>query len=522
MSISAGVYARARRVVSRTVIVCAVASIAVPAAQASTQPLLFWTNTATGAIGAANLDGSAATQAFITGGSDSEGIAVDGNHLYWTNSDNTIGEANLDGGAVNQSFVSASFPQGVAVDTQHIYWTSGNGTIGEANLDGAAVTPDFINGADDPFGIAVDSQHIYWANLTSGTIAEANLDGTGVNESFITGASDPLGVAVNGQHIYWTNGNGTIGEANLDGTGVNQSFITGADSPQGVAVAGQQIYWTNGNGTIGEANLDGTDVTQSLVTGAQAPSGVAVLAAAPAAQAQVMPAAPTAFPSTPQGELSPPLTLTITDSGNLPLSLSALTFQGLDAGDFIVGSNGCLAAINPGSGCQLTVNFVPHGQGARTAMLQIASNDPASSPLSVPLSGTGGPPSQGPTGPQGPAGPLGPAGPTGAAGHRGPAGPQGPVGPAGTVVCRNTSFAKLACTLVLAPGNWTARSASMTASFRISRAGHTLLHGTMRLTRGRITIHSLGQLRRGRYTLTINTGRGARAHTLLRSAFNVK
>jgi virginiamycin B lyase len=504
------------------VMACAVASIAVPAAQASTQPLLFWTNTATGTIGAANPDGSAATQAFIGGTSDSVGIAVDGQHVYWTNGDNTIGQANLDGGAVNQSFISTSFPQGVAVDAQHIYWTSGDGTIGEANLDGARVTPDFITGADDPFGIAVDGTRIYWANLTTGTIGEANLDGTAVNESFITGADSPLGVAVDSQHIYWTNSNGTIGEANLDGTAVNQSFITGADSPQGVAVDGQHIYWTNSNGTIGEANLDGTSVTQNLVTGAQAPSGVAVLAAAPAAQAQVTPAVPAAFPTTPQGELSPPLTLTITDSGNLPLSLSALTFQGADAGDFIVGSSGCLAAINPGSSCQLTVDFAPQGSGARTATLQIASNDPTSSPLSVPLSGTGGPLSPGPTGPQGPAGPLGPAGPTGTAGPRGPAGPQGPAGPAGTVVCRNTSLAKLTCSLVLAPGNWTAPRASVTDSFRISRAGHTLTHGRVRLTRGRITIRSLGRLRRGRYTLTINAGLSARAQTLLRRAFTVK
>ena len=38
----------------------------------------------------------------------------------------------------------------MAVDGQHIYWTNADGTIGRANLDGSGVNQSFITGASDP------------------------------------------------------------------------------------------------------------------------------------------------------------------------------------------------------------------------------------------------------------------------------------------------------------------------------------------------------------------------------------
>ena len=93
---------------------------------------MYWANYNPGngtTFGRANLDGTGANQSFITAATDSIGIAVDGQHVYWTNTfAGTIGRANLDGTGVNQFFITgANDPEGVAVDGQHIYWTTYNG-----------------------------------------------------------------------------------------------------------------------------------------------------------------------------------------------------------------------------------------------------------------------------------------------------------------------------------------------------------------------------------------------------------
>ena len=217
--------------------------------------------------------------------------------VYWSQR-NAVGRANLDGSDAAQSFIApAGYPQGVAVDGQYVYWANAWGdSIGRAKIDGTGIDQALLSPATaggTPQGVAVDGQHIYWANLVDNAIGRANLDGTGVDQTFITGASAPQGVAVDGQHVYWTNTSGTIGRANLDSSNVDQSFITGADIPDAVAVDGQHIYWANAaTGAIGRAGLDSSNVDQNFINGAENPLGLAV---------DALPLAPQASLTTPGG-----------------------------------------------------------------------------------------------------------------------------------------------------------------------------------------------------------------------------
>jgi virginiamycin B lyase len=231
-------------------------------------------------LGRANLGGTGVTQSFMSAPNAPTGVAVDDQHVYWTNpAVGTIGRANLDGTSANQFFVAtATSPIGVAVDARHIYWTDG-GSIGRANLDGSSVDDNFITGSG-AYSLAVDGTHIYWSNMGGHAIGRANLDGSSPDQSFIdlSGAgSGPIGVAVDGQHIYWTTA-GAVGRAELNGTEVDLHFIAAGDSnAYGVAVDGQHLYWANLRaGTIGRANLDGSSPDPGFISGASAPFGVAV------------------------------------------------------------------------------------------------------------------------------------------------------------------------------------------------------------------------------------------------------
>ncbi|HUA45507.1 MAG TPA: choice-of-anchor D domain-containing protein [Solirubrobacteraceae bacterium] len=236
-------------------------------------------------------------------------------------------------------------------------------------------------------------------------------------------------------------------------------------------------------------------------TFAQDTTGIPLVRISPLAApaAQVTPTTPAAFASTPQGEVSAPLTITVTNTGATALSITGLTFAGTDPGDFIVGSDGCLGAVAAAASCVLTVNFTPQGQGMRTATLQIASNDP-NSPATVSLSGTGGP--------------L-PTGPVGPAGTPGPTGPQGPAGPAGKIVCRHTALAQGLCDIEFAPGTWTVQASTETAAFTIKSHRRTIEQGTLKLRRGEISWHAIQRLRPGHYTLVITTGHGRHRKVLL-------
>ena len=326
---------------------------------------VYWPNYDLGkgtTVGRANLDGTSANQSFITAASIPTAVAVDGQHVYWTNPlGGTIGRANLDGAGASEFFITgAGEPLGLAVDGQHVYWTSNAGnTIGRANLDGSSPDNNFITTpGSNPNSVAVDGQHVYWT--TSGSIGRANLNGSSPDQTYIdlSGAA-PNGVAVDGRHIYWTSYPGVIGSANLDGSDVEPSFILAGDvDPFGVAVDGQYIYWANeALGTIGRANLDGSASDPGFITGARYPTGVAV---------DSLPSATTTSVACTPAAVTPPAatvcTATVTDTAGFDQPAGTVDFGASGAGSF--GPPASCSLITTGAAqsmCQQT--FAPTADG---------------------------------------------------------------------------------------------------------------------------------------------------------------
>jgi Abnormal spindle-like microcephaly-assoc'd, ASPM-SPD-2-Hydin/Beta-propeller repeat len=131
-------------------------------------------------------------------------------------------------------------------------------------------------------------------------------------------------------------------------------------------------------------NATGNPQTVTLVgTGAVATNTVTVL--------------PTTltFSSQTVATASSPMTVTVTNTGNTPVTLGATVtaFSGTNASDFSVGSTTCTASLvlstsGAGSTCTINVVFTPGAAGSRSATLSV-TDTATGSPQTVMLSGTG-------------------------------------------------------------------------------------------------------------------------------------
>jgi len=191
---------------------------------------------------------------------------------------------------------------------------------------------------------------------------------------------------------------------------VGVSYNTADDTalqPADYVAANGTLTWASGDTqpksfTVAIVN-DGTmESSETLKLVLSSPSGGASLGAI--AEATLAIADDDLAPNTPAAQVSTatanfgnqavsttgaPQTIVVTNVGNAPLTVSAVTLTGTHWGDFSLLSNGCLSGpLAPSATCSVTLAFAPSASGARAATLSIISNDPTS-PLAVPLNGTG-------------------------------------------------------------------------------------------------------------------------------------
>lgn len=86
------------------------------------------------------------------------------------------------------------------------------------------------------------------------------------------------------------------------------------------------------------------------------------------------------------GTRSSPQTITVTNTGTLPLVVASVTLGGADPADYVQANTCTLAPVVPGRSCIIAVRFAPTAVGSRPASLTIADNAPTS-PQVVSLSG---------------------------------------------------------------------------------------------------------------------------------------
>jgi hypothetical protein len=93
-------------------------------------------------------------------------------------------------------------------------------------------------------------------------------------------------------------------------------------------------------------------------------------------------------------------TVSLTNAGGSPLTITSIRITGTNSGDFTQ-ANGCGAPLAANAKCMVTVTFKPAATGARSAGIVVTTNDPANPTPTVPLNGNGIAPAQPPTAPSG-------------------------------------------------------------------------------------------------------------------------
>lgn len=120
-------------------------------------------------------------------------------------------------------------------------------------------------------------------------------------------------------------------------------------------------------------------------------NGTAVASPPPAPAVTLTPSSSLNFPGVPvQGTSTSPQTVTLTNSGNAPLQISAAFLSGANATDFTLSSNNCSGAIAANASCSVAIVFSPSATGIRSALLTFSDNA-ANSPQSLTVGGTAAP-----------------------------------------------------------------------------------------------------------------------------------
>ena len=93
------------------------------------------------------------------------------------------------------------------------------------------------------------------------------------------------------------------------------------------------------------------------------------------------------FPATAVGSTSAAQTVTFTNTGTAPMSVSSFTFTGTNATEFLIAGKTCGTSLAAGASCTLSLAFKPTATGTATATFK-ATDNATNSPQTVALSGS--------------------------------------------------------------------------------------------------------------------------------------
>ncbi len=147
---------------------------------------------------------SISTQPFV------EGLAVEGDHVWWTehNATGRVMSSDRTGGKQTAHALSESFPRRLVIDATDVYWLNNNAVRHAARASEVATT--LVSDPNIELGdLAVDASDVYFTASTNGTLRRVPKNG-GAPVLVLSALGRPTGVAVDDTYVFVANNMGTI------------------------------------------------------------------------------------------------------------------------------------------------------------------------------------------------------------------------------------------------------------------------------------------------------------------------
>jgi hypothetical protein len=302
-----------------------------------------------------------------------------------TNEKLTLSNTSLAGPASTQVFSDGSLGGGdwnVFVSTL----SSDNNTWWAGTNTGAFTVPNPAKGTtialSDWHSMTGQDSHSKWTAASSPAACNLRSQGPDYWLLMLTPTSRPVSVSPAGV-ATWNLATlplgGMTGTVNLSLDGV--SAIPGASAslnPPAVSTSATSVLTV----TAGTKTPAGTYPVTIIANSGSVTHTVTVSVAIPQTSVRLS-AASLVFPGQGVGTTSAPQTITLTNTGSLPLALS-----GISSNPVFAETNTCGSLVKAGASCTIGVTFTPNSVGSTSQRMNINDADPTT-PQVVNLSGTG-------------------------------------------------------------------------------------------------------------------------------------
>lgn len=300
-------------------------------------------------------------------------------------SDEKINQVDSEGNLVNSFSPSATTSLSASAFDGSYLWFAGNeggfnNKIYKVDLSGNLVSTHNFSGSFAPNNMTFGNDRL-WATDNFGKLYELDTTGNQLN-SYSLSLNSLKGLIFDRTSLWAVTSDKKLVKITTSGTIENSYPLS--DDPEGLTFDGTHLWVSLSSGGISKIDLSGNLIAfyKDSKSGNLAFDGTNLWVIGSNVYKLHEDVA------TPEPGASETRTFTVTNDGSAILAINNFSITGTDSADFTLSNNTCAnKSLNTFDNCTLDVKFQPTTPAFKKATLEIASNDPETSTLNIPLSG---------------------------------------------------------------------------------------------------------------------------------------